>query len=148
MVPPQPDPVPISASPFGVAVSMARVDPLNLVPPAPAPFLSGSRNSDSPVNSADGPQGVRDQPTVLSEIRPRYPFRARAGGQEGAVTVRVRVSAEGRMESAEVVRTSGFTALDEAAIGAINRARFAPAERGERRVAGEIDLTFEFRLKD
>jgi protein TonB len=142
------------------ANSDVRVDPLSLIPLAPVPFPSGERAtgskpvvggsvslSGSPAESA-GPQGTRDQPTALSGITPRYPFHARAEGQEGTVVVRVRVSREGRTESAEVVGSSCFSALDEAALGAVRKARFAPAERGGRRVAGEIDLTFEFRLEN
>ncbi len=151
-------PVPLLTVP--VVNSGIQVDPLDLIPPAPVPLLSagpargarmpafGPVSPSGPPGTAGGPPGVRDQPTALSGITPRYPFHARAEGQEGLVTVRVWVSGEGRVESAEVVRSSRFSALDEAALGAVRKARFAPAERGGRRVAGEIDLTFEFRLKD
>ncbi len=153
-----PEPVTVPGVTVPIVNSGFQVDPLDLIPPAPVPFLPASSaagtkptmagSHPSSGSPAPGPQGVRDQPTALSGITPRYPFHARAEGQEGSVMVRVRVSGAGRIESAEVVRSSGFVALDEAALGAVNKARFAPAERGGRRVAGEIDLTFEFRLKD
>jgi protein TonB len=156
----RPELVPVPLLTVPVVNSGIQVDPLDLIPPAPVPLLSagpargarmpasGSVPPSGPPGTAGGPPGVSDQPTALSGITPRYPFHARAEGQEGLVTVRVRVSGEGRVESAEVVRSSRFSALDEAALGAVRKARFAPAERGGRRVAGEIDLTFEFRLKD
>lgn len=151
-------PVPVLTVPM--VDSGLHVDPLDLIPPPGVPVLladssagakpavAGSRPSSGSPGPVVGKPGVRDQPTALSGITPRYPFHARAEGQEGNVVVRVRVNAEGRIESAEVVQGSGYVALDEAALRAVNKARFAPAERGGRRVAGEIDLTFEFRLKD
>ena len=100
------------------------------------------------VESGAGGTGKGDIPTALSEIRPRYPFRSRSDGEEGMVMVRVRVSEEGTVQEATVTRTSGFRALDDAAVAAVRKAQFAPAERGGRHVAGEISLTFQFTLKE
>jgi protein TonB len=146
LVPPEPDAIVLS--PVAARSAVGRIDPLSLVSPPRAPVLTGLRTTGPPGGSSGARHGDWHQPTALSEISPRYPVSARAGGQEGSVTVRIRVSAEGRTESQEVVRSSGVRSLDKAAIDAVRSARFAPAERGERRVAGEIDLTFEFRLKD
>jgi protein TonB len=149
-----PDPAPASTVPRPAGAPVHAIDPLSLVAPARGSLLSGKRTAEATVSTgpsgglAGRRQGVRDQPTSLSVIRPRYPYRARAEGQEGSVTLRVRVSAEGRMQAVDVVRCSGFAALDEAALGAVRKAGFVPAERAGQRVDGEIDLTFTFRLKD
>jgi protein TonB len=153
-----PDPAVPGPTPWDSAESaVRRVDPLSLVSPARGGFLperpatgAGKAAMGSPASAAPaaGTPGVRGPSAVLSEVQLRYPYYARAEGQEGAVTVRVQVSAEGRVQSAEVVRSSGFAALDEAAVGAVTKARFAPAERGGQRVTGQADVTFDFRLKD
>jgi protein TonB len=91
---------------------------------------------------------VRDRPTALGGIRPRYPRSARLHGQEGRVGVRAGVDAAGRVVAAAVVRSSGHAVLDDAALEAVRTARFVPAERNGRPVAGETTLQFQFRLSD
>lgn len=97
---------------------------------------------------ASGTGGQGDVPMALSEIRPRYPFRSRSDGEEGTVTVRVRVNGEGVIQNVGVTRTSGFSALDAAAVASVRKARFAPARKDGRPVDGEISLTFQFTLRD
>ncbi len=83
----------------------------------------------------------------LSEIKPRYPFGSRVRGEEGVVKVNVRVNPSGRCDVAEVVESSGFRALDKAALDAVRKARFV-AEGGAAKEGGEVVLTFRFRLTD
>jgi protein TonB len=85
-------------------------------------------------------------PVALSAIEPRYPFRARTRGEEGRVTLRVEVDAEGHATEAAVTASSGSELLDGAAMDAVRRSRFRPAQRDGRRVPGETALAFEFKL--
>ncbi len=79
---------------------------------------------------------------------PRYPERARVKGQEGRVTVRAFVAADGSVDRAEVVSSSGHDALDAAARRAVERWRFRPATLDGLPAPGEIDIPIQFQLKE
>ncbi|MEI8121793.1 MAG: TonB family protein [bacterium] len=96
------------------------------------------------------PQG-RDgagRPMALSEIKPYYPYAARTRGEDGWVTIHLRVSARGEADSVEVKSSSGHPSLDDSALSAARKARFKPAERDGKPVPAEMDLQFEFRLQE
>jgi protein TonB len=75
-----------------------------------------------------------------------YPLGARLRGEEGAVRILVRISADGRIDDLEIRESSGFTGLDRAAERAVRRTRFAPATRSNQPVAGELTITIRFNL--
>ncbi len=61
------------------------------------------------------------------ERRKRYPAAARARGEEGTVLVAFRIDSGGRVLSASLARSSGHSALDEAALAMVTRASPVPA---------------------
>ena len=93
-------------------------------------------------------QGVSDDIRIKSEIRPYYPMGARLRGEEGAVTVRVRVDSSGRAQRCEVARSSGYSALDKAAVDAARRARYVSTRPDAWRAEIDTTLTFRFRLTE
>ena len=93
-------------------------------------------------------QGVSGAVRRKSEIRPYYPLGARLRGEEGAVTVRVWVNGSGRARRCEVVRSSGYSALDAAAVDAARRTRYVSTRPGAWRAKVETTLTFRFRLTE
>jgi protein TonB len=84
----------------------------------------------------------------LSNPPPRYPFAARRRGLEGRLVLRVRVSAAGDAESVSVIRSSGYRVLDMAAVRAIEKWHFLPADRAGKAVAGLIDVPVTFQLEN
>lgn len=94
-----------------------------------------------------GPRFV--QASYASCPRTDYPEAARREGWEGTVMVEVAVDEDGRPKSSRVYQSSGFAALDRAALDNIQRrCRFHPARRGEMRVATSIKIPVVFRLAD
>lgn len=59
--------------------------------------------------------------------RPVYPEEALAQKQQGTVTLRFLVGADGKVKDARVVTSSGYPALDEAARAGIAKCSFHPA---------------------
>lgn len=59
--------------------------------------------------------------------KPTYPSSARAKKQSGTAMVKMNVSADGKVTSASIARSSGHPALDAAAIKATKRWKFSPA---------------------
>lgn len=86
-------------------------------------------------------------PSFLERVEPAYPLRARRAGQDGAVTVRLRLAASGDLLAAEVVRGSGSALLDEAALIAARASRYAPARSAGHPVEAETEATYRFVLR-
>jgi len=105
------------------------------------PLLAGTTPS-SVTGDGEG------RPVALSEIRPNYPNNARTLGQEGTVRVRLHVTSGGEVESAEIGKSSGVAGLDQSAVSAARKARFKPAQLDGKPVPADLELQFEFRLKD
>jgi len=77
---------------------------------------------------------------------PAYPAAARRNGEEGTVTLRVLVSAEGSPTRIELERSSGSRLLDAAAIEAVRGWRFQPARRGSQAIEDWALVPLRFRL--
>lgn len=67
-------------------------------------------------------------PRVAATAAPVYPQALRDAGIGGRVVVRGVVGTDGRVESAEVVRSSGNSTLDNNALNAFYKWRFSPAK--------------------
>lgn len=67
-------------------------------------------------------------PRILREVEPRYPASARNSGATGAVRVRILVGADGSVEGASVVGSSGNSEMDANAVEAVYKWRFSPAK--------------------
>ncbi|HCP01472.1 MAG: hypothetical protein CL573_05400 [Alphaproteobacteria bacterium] len=97
-----------------------------------------------------------DQSTTIIETRvavlpgnnqPHYPLVARKRGYEGKAIIRVELSSAGKVATAKIAESSGYTVLDTAAQEALSNWQFQPATRNGAPVAGRIDVPIEFRLR-
>lgn len=77
---------------------------------------------------------------------PVYPPRARQAGQEGKVILRVTINQNGELESIDVRKSSGVSALDDAAKQAVQRVRFRPYTLDGVAMRAMADIPFEFVL--
>jgi protein TonB len=78
---------------------------------------------------------------------PTYPALARRREQQGTVTVRVLVGADGSVERAELAESSGFDALDDAALQTVrSRWRFVPARHDGVAVESWVLVPIRFAL--
>ena len=83
------------------------------------------------VGDGAGPGIARNPkvpPRVASTAAPVYPQALRDAGIGGRVVVRGVIGVDGRVESAEVVRSSGNSTLDNNALSAFYKWRFSPAK--------------------
>jgi protein TonB len=80
---------------------------------------------------------------------PYYPEQARVLGQEGTVVLRVIISADGTVRQVTIDRSSGFSALDDAAVETVSEQwRFVPAQRGTVAVDSSVLVPIRFTLKE
>ena len=101
-------------------------------PPAPAPAAAPA----APPASSAGTGPVRADLTsnLLSAPKPVFPMSSRRKHESGTVVLRVVVDEEGRVDQISVQRSSGFAALDEAALSAVRRWRWSRTVRDGRPV--------------
>lgn len=78
---------------------------------------------------------------------PGYPAAARRNGEEGTVTLRVLVSAEGAPREVALERSSGSSLLDAAALATVKTWRFSPARRGGEAQEAWVLVPIVFRLE-
>jgi protein TonB len=95
-----------------------------------------------------GGGGISARPIGGYQVKPRYPESARRRGIEGTVLLKMRITAQGRVEDVQVVRSAGYPELDESAMEAVRRWRFEPARRnGEPVVEEAVLLPVVFQLQ-
>ena len=79
--------------------------------------------------------------------RPGYPAVAIRRGYEGSVLLNVRVLPNGKPEEVTVFKSSGYKVLDNAALKAVKKWKFVPAQRGFKAVSSWVKVPIEFRLE-
>ena len=119
--------------------------------PAPAARASGDGSLAIPGNDATtarasaGALGAK--PGYLRNPHPSYPEDARAAGHQGTVMLYVKVSAEGRVLSVRVSKSSGYRSLDERARSTVaSQWSFKPAKAGGVAVAADVVIPIRFTL--
>jgi protein TonB len=146
--PAPPDPEPAAQAPAASAAPPEPA-PIAAAPPAQLAALPEAESVDS---AAPPGAGVSEPPRYEAGGEanpwPRYPAAARRRGIEGEVLVRVAVGLDGRAERVEVLRSSGSALLDKAAVEALERWRFEPAQAAGQPVAATVEIPVTFRLTD
>ena len=109
----------------------------------PAPRIAAR----APVHTAAGghAEGHTDV-AYLHSPKPDYPPAARRRGQEGTVVIRTLVNTEGVPGQARIIGPSGIDDLDQSALLAVQRWRFAPARAGSKAIEHWVDIPVTFRL--
>lgn len=102
---------------------------------------------------ADGEGDIRypspgmTPPRVIERVTPQYPELAKRVRKTGRVMVKAVIDATGTVRDAQVISHPLGFGLEESALKAIYRWRFAPARLGERPLAVFFNLTVDFSLQ-
>lgn len=143
---PMPEPEPV-AVPEPVMVAMP--EPVTETAPAVEPAETAPRPEPAAIEQAASPiesKGVESEASVLGTFSPAYPRMSQRRNEEGTVRVSIGVRADGTAGRVEILQSSGFHRLDEAALEGARKTSFAPALRRNRPVESTIELSFTFRL--
>ncbi len=89
---------------------------------------------------------VSRMPMLLSEFRIPYPEEARKNNIQGAVVMEILVDQKGNVRKVKLVSGPGF-GLNEAAVEAVKKIRFSPAELGAEKVAVWMRYSYKFVLE-
>lgn len=91
-------------------------------------------------------EDVDAPPTPVSKIQPSYPSGLLKSGVGGRVLISCVVDETGKVVSA-TVKQSAHPELDKAAIAAVNKWKFKPANRDGRSVTAKCVVPFNFEVK-
>lgn len=130
--------------------------PLADVGTAPMPFgrgIESEASADGATATVDAtalyePSMVERAAVPLEPPRPRYPEMLRAANVSGNALVRFVVDTLGRVEPASIAIVSAtHPGFSDAALAAVSRMRFRPAEVAGRRVRQLVQQPFDFQVR-
>jgi protein TonB len=172
VVHPAPPPVPVPVRPNHQSVSVSvpsQPQPVvvDSVPDVPVASGGGMLNQEfdvtASVAASAGAGGIADgegegrpgenyvgpsfNVSYFSNPEPEYPSLSRRLREQGLVRLRVHVTVEGRVSEVTLHTSSGFERLDKAALEAVKRWRFRPAQRAGTPVAGWVVVPVRFELR-
>jgi periplasmic protein TonB len=124
------DPTPSPNAPLGVTTPQPALPPITA--PVTAPVAAPVAVANTAVAPAAAPavQLPSSDAEYLQNPRPPYPPISRRLNEQGKTTVRVLIGTDGLPQRAEIVKSSGFDRLDQAAVATVMRWRYVPGKRG------------------
>ncbi|CAM3422912.1 energy transducer TonB [Parendozoicomonas haliclonae] len=121
----------------------------------PEPMVAAKVEAESSVDSQaeEEAQGASSEYRLMESPRfagrqtpPAYPYRARKMGHEGTVMLEIRLNREGRIDSLEVLESSGHASLDRAALKAVSGWQFLPLLEQGRGIPSRVRIPVRFKL--
>jgi protein TonB len=134
------EPVALTADPTAASV---------LTSPAgkPAGEVKTGYPGDGTRGGTPGAGGSDNYPHFLHRELPLYPQAARRMGREGKVVLRLLIDETGKLQQVEVVESSDFE-FTRAAVEAVKKSTFQPAQQNGRPVPSRAILPVQFVLKE
>jgi len=109
--------------------------------------LAALTPAPSPIATPE-PVLVEARPLYKENPPPRYPRIARTRGYQGTVILEVLVDREGDVEDVKLYQSSGYKALDRAALSSVRHWIFTPGRRGDVVVDMWVRVPIAFRLTE
>lgn len=117
--------------------------------PRPTPSSTSAQPAPAPVAAPPVETGVSISASYAAGNRkPKYPARSLQYEEEGTVTLRVFVKADGTAGTVEIKSSSGYALLDESAKAAIETWRFNPATSDGKPVSKWYIVPYVFKLQN
>ena len=129
-----------TARPQGEEAAIIEHDSARIVE-APSPQALPQLPIEPPASNAPISQPV---PLAGRTPSPTYPTRALRRGESGKVLVQATIDTNGVPESVAILHSSGSRDLDRAAMDAVRRWRFQPANQGGRPTTGVVNIPIDF----
>lgn len=133
------------------AGAVIRMDTPSLVTAEPEPAAANEIEAIAPKVASGGgsmeydiENPVAAAPLITSE--PVYPLAAIRGDEQGVVLLKALVNTTGRVEDVVVLRSSGYSRLDQAAVKSVRTWRFKPAMQANAAIASWVTLPIRFQL--
>ena len=140
--PPSPSPAP-EVAPVLAPPSPAVVEAPAALPPAPLAVAVPAPPAPPPAPKVIPASAVQ----YLEPLATEYPRVSRRLGETGRVLVRVFIDESGAARHVQLHRSSSHPRLDDAAVAAVQKARFRPYTENGQAVAGWAYIPIDFELE-
>jgi protein TonB len=87
-------------------------------------------------------------PNYNENPKPNYSIVARRRGYEGIVILKVKVLEDGKVGEVKLLKSSGYSSLDNSAIKTVKKWQFIPGEKGNTPIAMWVNVPIRFELED
>ena len=124
--------------PETVIETPVEIPPIEAAPAAPSNAPVAIPTEGAPIEATSL--------AVTKRVDPVYPPASRRQDEEGTVRLRVLVDESGTPREVNVLKSSGHTRLDEAAVDAVKRWRFRAATQAAQAVKAWTQVSVTFRL--
>ncbi|MFT3931376.1 MAG: energy transducer TonB [Spongiibacteraceae bacterium] len=124
-----------------IAIAESNAPVMSVAAAAPSSPASSSQSAER----ADMVE-PRFDADYLNNPPPIYPRLSRRHREQGVVMLRVHVLPNGAPDRIELQTSSGFALLDEAALEAVRKWKFIPAQAGGKAMAAWVNVPIEFSL--
>ncbi len=118
------------------------------VPEIEVPVEEAAPNAISAETSPSPPVAETANMQVNRRVDPVYPASSRRAGEQGTGMFRVLVDQNGRPQDVQVMKSTGFPRLDQAAIEAIRKWAFSPAMQNGQAVQSWTRVQVAFQLQN
>jgi len=143
-------PLPVKVDPAGYKVAVLDM-PKSSIKNDLCPIQIPDPALDIPIPATNIPDVAmvltRAEPKANACPQPLYPPRALRKKWQGVCQVQAWIHADGSVARVSLHQSSGFDVLDQAAMQAVQKWKFQPAERGGVAVSDEIVLPIRFVLQ-
>ena len=140
--PPPPAPTPAPLAPAAVPAPTAVTTPAT-----PAPSVANSPPANAPSAAAPAVRVGASIAPGGSCAKPAYPPASRRLEEEGTVGLRFLIGSDGSVLQSEVVKSSGFARLDEAARQALSKCQFRAGTVDGKPEASWASIQYTWRLE-
>ena len=136
------EPPPVAQEPEQVIEEVVKKEE-----PLPPPSVQKALGNSS-INAA-ATQGAKTelQPSYLRNPAPRYPLEARRNKWEGTALLNVSVDKDGHSSKVNVLQSSGYDILDNAAVKTVGEWKFRPAKMGNMAVESSVQVPIRFEIE-
>lgn len=83
---------------------------------------------------------------VLNNPKPPYPISSRENGEQGRVYLSACINERGNIERLNLLKSSGYSALDKSALNAVRHWQFTPAQQSGKPISMCYRLPIHFIL--
>ena len=143
--PPPPDPEP---APLPALEAPPALGPPEIVPPPPPVPPAVNLGGDEPGRAAEfavDDKTLRRATADTGNTAPIYPAEAVRRHEQGLVTLRLHIAADGHVAAIDLLNSSGSRSLDDAASAQLATWHFKPALQDGLPVADVLDIGINFR---
>lgn len=127
-----------------IAPTTFESNPVENLPPPPKTGSPEDRPSFIPY---DVPPKLKNPGEIQKLLQRLYPSQLREAGIEGTVVLWIYIDENGGVQKTQVQKTSGYDAMDKAAMGTADKMKFSPAKNRDKKTPVWVAqaITFEVR---